>query len=69
MLLMIFVNDFWTVKGVPHWMQHAKTNEDFLGLSDVVFPFSSLSWECLFPMPLNGDTAKDFQNSVQFHIF
>jgi len=38
MLFMIFVNDFWTVKGVPHWMQHASTNEDFLGLADVVFP-------------------------------
>lgn len=38
MLLMIFVNDFWTVRGVPHWMQHARSNEDFLGLSDVVFP-------------------------------
>jgi predicted acyltransferase len=38
MLLMIFVNDFWTVKGIPHWMHHAKTNEDFLGLADVVFP-------------------------------
>lgn len=38
MLLMIFVNDFWSVKGVPHWMQHARTNEDFLGLADVVFP-------------------------------
>lgn len=38
MLLMIFVNDFWTVDGVPHWMEHAKRDEDFLGLSDVVFP-------------------------------
>lgn len=38
MLLMIFVNDFWTVNDVPVWMQHAKTNDDFLGLADVVFP-------------------------------
>lgn len=38
MLLMIFVNDLWTVKGVPHWMNHAAIHEDFLGLSDVVFP-------------------------------
>lgn len=38
MLLMIFVNDFWTVSDVPHWMHHAKGNEDFLGLADVVFP-------------------------------
>lgn len=38
MVLMIFVNDLWTVNGVPKWMQHANTNEDFLGLADVVFP-------------------------------
>ena len=38
MLLMIFVNDFWTVSGVPGWMLHAKSNQDMLGLSDVVFP-------------------------------
>lgn len=38
MLLMIFVNDFWTVDGVPHWLEHAKRDEDFLGLADVVFP-------------------------------
>jgi len=38
MLLMIFVNDFWTVSGVPEWMLHAKKGQDMLGLSDVVFP-------------------------------
>jgi len=38
MLLMIFVNDFWTITGVPEWMQHAKWNQDMLGLSDMVFP-------------------------------
>lgn len=37
-LLMIFVNDFWSVKGVPQWMQHAGRGVDFLGLADVVFP-------------------------------
>ena len=38
MMLMLFVNDFWRMSGLPHWMLHAKTNEDMLGLSDVVFP-------------------------------
>ena len=37
-LLMIFVNDFWSVTGVPQWMQHAGRGVDFLGLADVVFP-------------------------------
>lgn len=38
MCLMIFVNHLWTIQGVPHWMGHAKTMEDFLGLADFVYP-------------------------------
>lgn len=38
MVLMVFVNDFWTVLDVPHWLEHFATWEDGLGLSDVVFP-------------------------------
>jgi len=38
MLLMIFVNDFWSISDVPQWMLHAKRDQDMLGLSDVVFP-------------------------------
>jgi len=38
MLLMIFVNDLWTLKGVPKWMEHSQTFEDYMGLADTVFP-------------------------------
>jgi hypothetical protein len=38
MFVMIFVNDFWKVHGVPHWLEHAAGREDFMGLADVVFP-------------------------------
>lgn len=38
MLAMIFVNDLWSLNGVPHWLEHAVRNEDFLGFSDLVFP-------------------------------
>ncbi len=38
MVLMIFVNDFWTLKGVPFWMEHRKHGVDGIGLSDVIFP-------------------------------
>ena len=37
MLLMVFVNDFWTVHAVPHWLEHFGTLEDGMGLSDIVF--------------------------------
>jgi len=38
MLLMIFVNDFWTLIDVPAWLEHSTYDLDFLGFSDVIFP-------------------------------
>ena len=38
MLLMIWVNDFWTLSEVPKWLSHAAPYEDYLGFSDIIFP-------------------------------
>lgn len=38
MVLMIWVNDFWSLKGIPGWLEHAKADQDFLGFSDIIFP-------------------------------
>lgn len=38
MVLMVFVNDFWTVLDVPHFLEHFATWEDGMGLSDVIYP-------------------------------
>lgn len=38
MVLMVFVNDFWTILDVPHWLEHFATWEDGMGLSDVIYP-------------------------------
>jgi len=38
MLLMIFVNDLWTLNNIPGWLEHKAADEDGLGLADVVFP-------------------------------
>ena len=38
MFLMVTVNDFWTVSGVPHALEHFGTHEDGMGLADIVFP-------------------------------
>jgi predicted acyltransferase len=38
MLLMIFVNDLWTLHGIPGWLEHTEAHEDGMGLADVVFP-------------------------------
>jgi predicted acyltransferase len=38
MLLMIFVNDLWTLTDIPGWLGHKAANVDGMGLADVVFP-------------------------------
>ena len=38
MLLMIFVNDFWTLINIPDWLKHAPADFDGMGFSDVIFP-------------------------------
>ena len=38
MLLMIFVNDLWSLHDIPGWLEHASADEDKMGLADVVFP-------------------------------
>ncbi len=39
MFLMIWVNDFWTLKSIPKWLKHAVAGEDYLGFSDLIFPW------------------------------
>lgn len=38
MLLMIFVNDLWTLSNIPEWLGHKNADVDGMGLADVVFP-------------------------------
>ena len=38
MLLMVFVNDLWSVGGVPHFLEHFEAFEDGMGVADIVFP-------------------------------
>ena len=38
MLLMIFVNDLWTLTDIPGWLEHKAAHDDGMGLADVVFP-------------------------------
>lgn len=38
LLLMIFVNDFWTLEGIPEWLGHSRAEDDAMGFSDVIFP-------------------------------
>ncbi|RRB04731.1 DUF5009 domain-containing protein [Larkinella rosea] len=38
MVLMIFVNDLWSLKAIPVWLEHVPAGADGIGLADVVFP-------------------------------
>jgi predicted acyltransferase len=38
MFLMIFVNDLWTLSGIPQWLEHTAATTDGMGLADIVFP-------------------------------
>lgn len=38
MYLMVFVNDLWTDKGIPAWLEHAPGKADGMGFSDIIFP-------------------------------
>ncbi|GAB3265666.1 lpg1661 family Dot/Icm T4SS effector [Larkinella harenae] len=38
MVLMIFVNDLWSLKDIPAWLEHVPHGVDGIGLADVVFP-------------------------------
>ena len=35
---MLWVNSFWSLSEVPHWLRHAAVGEDMLGFSDIIFP-------------------------------
>ena len=39
MILMIWVNDFWTLNSIPKYLKHAASGDDYLGFSDVIFPW------------------------------
>ncbi|MES2649637.1 MAG: DUF5009 domain-containing protein [Bacteroidota bacterium] len=38
MLLMIFVNDLWSLTNIPLWLEHTAATEDGMGVADAVFP-------------------------------
>lgn len=38
MLMMIFVNDLWSLRNIPGWLEHTPADYDGMGLADVVFP-------------------------------
>ena len=58
MFLMIFVNDLWTVGDVPHFLEHAGTHEDAMGLADIVFPMFLFAVGLSIPYAIEHRFAK-----------
>ena len=58
MVLMVFVNDFWTVLNVPHALEHFATWEDGMGLSDIVFPMFLFAMGMSIPYALDRRLEK-----------
>lgn len=69
MLLMIFVNDLVSLKGVPAWLVHAEEMEDRMGLADVVFPVFLFIVGLSIPFAIANREAKGYsRKSTLIHI-
>ena len=58
MFLMVFVNDLWTAGDVPHFLEHAGTHEDAMGLADIVFPLFLFSVGMSIPYAIENRFQK-----------
>jgi heparan-alpha-glucosaminide N-acetyltransferase len=69
MLLMIFVNDLWTLHGVPGWLEHTAANDDGMGLADTVFPAFLFIVGLSIPFAIGSRmTRGDSNYSILSHI-
>jgi heparan-alpha-glucosaminide N-acetyltransferase len=69
MLLMIFVNDLWTLSGIPGWLEHKAAFEDGMGLADVVFPAFLFIVGLSIPLAIGARLRKgDSRFRVGWHI-
>ena len=69
MLLMVFVNDLWSVGGVPHFLEHFEVFEDGMGVADIVFPMFLFAMGMSIPYAIERRFSKGFSGeSTLGHI-
>ncbi|MBO9633379.1 MAG: DUF5009 domain-containing protein [Chitinophagaceae bacterium] len=69
MVLMIFVNDLWSLKDIPGWLEHTAATEDGMGLADAVFPAFLFIVGMSVPLAINNRRSKGDDNGKIFlHI-
>lgn len=70
MVFMVFVNDFWTVLDVPHWLEHFATWEDGMGFSDIIYPLFLFAVGLSIPYAIDRRYEKGLSaESTLGHIF
>lgn len=63
MVLMIWVNDFWSLIDIPKWLKHANATEDYLGFSDIIFPLFLFIVGLSIPFAIQNRIDKGHSNS------
>lgn len=70
MVLMIFVNDLWSLTDIPLWLEHVSRDEDGMGLADVVFPAFLFIVGMSLPFAVSSREKKGDSNlQIIGHIF
>jgi len=64
MILMIFVNDLWSLTNIPAWLEHVPGGVDGIGLADVVFPAFLFIVGMSLPFAVNARRQKGDSDSV-----
>ena len=69
MFLMIFVNDLWTLEGVPKWLEHSAGPDDAMGFSDIIFPAFLFIVGLSIPFAIANRKSKgDTDTTILMHI-
>ena len=69
MVLMIFVNDLWSLKNIPAWLEHVAPGVDGIGLADVVFPAFLFIVGLSLPFAIDNRRKKgDNEGQLVLHV-
>ncbi len=69
MVLMIFVNDLWSLKEIPRWLEHVDRGVDGIGLADTVFPAFLFIVGMSIPFAFSNRIKKgDGQVQLSMHV-
>ncbi len=69
MFLMIFVNDLWTLKDIPIWLEHTAAEADGMGLADTIFPAFLFIVGLSIPLAIKARERKgDSRRQIELYV-